>query len=370
MSAVLVPSLQVKSRILIRRRRELPIKGTLRVKQGDQVQEGDLVAEALLPGEMRIVRVAEELGIEAEETEKTVKVTQGQLVEQGSIVAERRGLFGLFVSRVTSPIKGVVELISKDTGHIAIRAEPQPLQLSAYLRGTVVAIQEHRSVLLEGEVGYIQGIFGVGGEKQGRINVLAVSPSEILTESHIQSVQKGDIVVGGCRPPIGVIRALAAKGAVGLIVGSLDDRTLQEYLGFELGIALTGDEPVPVTVIMTEGFGSLAIAEHARDLLQRSHGCLASINGATQVRAGAVRPEIVIFGAQVSAEVENCPPAHLSIGVRVRMIRVPYFGIYGEVIELPDSLEQIPSEAYARVVRIKLADGSIVTVPRANIELV
>ena len=52
------------------------------------------------------------------------------------------------------------------------------------------------------------------------------------------------------------------------------------------------------------------------------------------------------------------------------MIRVPLFGVYGNVVELPDSLEEIPSGARARVVRVKLEDGSIVTVPRANIELV
>ena len=70
MSSVLVPSLQVKAQTLMRRRRELPIKGVLLVKEGDHVREGDIVAEALLPGEMRIVRVAEELGVEADEVEK------------------------------------------------------------------------------------------------------------------------------------------------------------------------------------------------------------------------------------------------------------------------------------------------------------
>ena len=61
---------------------------------------------------------------------------------------------------------------------------------------------------------------------------------------------------------------------------------------------------------------------------------------------------------------------HMILGVKVRMIRVPYFGMYGEIVELPDKLEEIPSGARARVVRVKIGDGSVVTVPRANIELV
>ena len=249
MSSVLVPSLQVKAQTLMRRRRELPIKGVLLVKEGDHVREGDIVAEALLPGEMRIVRVAEELGVEADEVEKALRVVEGQSIAQGDLLAERRGIFGFFASRVFSPISGMLELISKETGHVAIRAAPQPLQLSAYLRGKVVETKEARSVTIESEVGFIQGIFGVGGERQGKIHVLDIAPQDILSEKHLVSIEQGDIVVGGCRPSIGVLRSLGEMGAVGLIVGSLDDRTLQEYLGFELGIALTGDESVPVTVM-------------------------------------------------------------------------------------------------------------------------
>jgi hypothetical protein len=370
MSSVLVPSLQVKAQALIRRRRELPIKGLLRVKVGDQVSEGDIVAEALLPGEMRIVRVAEELGVEADEVEKALRVVEGQAIEQGALLAERQGLFGFFTSRVSAPISGVVELISKETGHIAIRSAPKPLQLNAYLRGTVVETKDDRSLTIESHVDFIQGIFGVGGERQGKIHVLDVAPQQILAEKHLISIKKGDIVVGGCRPSISVLNTLAEIGAVGLIVGSLDDRTLQQYLGFELGIALTGDEQVPLTVIMTEGFGSFAIAEHAGMLLKKSHGCHASINGATQVRAGAIRPEILIFGADSSISDSSSVSAYMKVGVRVRMIRVPYFGMYGEIVELPDLLEEIPSGAKARVVRVKLGDGALITVPRANIELV
>lgn len=369
MSAVLVPSLQVRRAITLRRRRELPIAGEIFFKVGTRVSENDAVAAAKLPGEMRIVRVAEEFGVEPDEIKDALLVREGDVVAQGDIIAERRTFFGLFRSKVVAKHAGTVELISLETGHVALRAEAVPLQLSAYLRGTVVAVEPERALTIESRVTFIQGIFGVGGERSGTIRLLPVKPDSILTLSDLEGVMPGDILVGGCRPSGAVLAAAAKKGAVGFVVGSLDDQALSEYLGYELGIALTGDEDVPLTVVMTEGFGTLPIADHTWELLKECDGKSASINGATQVRAGAIRPEIIVFNEQLSADQEHGVSGEMRIGTKVRIIRVPYFGLYGEIVELPRELETLSSGSVARVLRVKLRSGETVTVPRANIEL-
>ena len=56
-------------------------------------------------------------------------------------------------------------------------------------------------------------------------------------------------------------------------------------------------------------------------------------------------------------------------GVRVRIIRVPYFGLYGEIIEMPSALEVLDTGGSARVLKVKLDSDATVVVPRANIEL-
>ncbi len=45
---------------------------------------------------------------------------------------------------------------------------------------------------------------------------------------------------------------------------------------------------------MTEGFGRMTMAKRTFELLRGSGGRKASVNGATQIRAGVMRPEIVI----------------------------------------------------------------------------
>jgi hypothetical protein len=370
MGVVLVPSLQVKASTRIRRRRELPIRGFLAVELGAQVNEDKVVATAHLPSEMRIVRVAEELGVEPHEAVQAIVVKEGDTVRQGDTLAERRTFFGLFRSKVVAKFSGTVELVSRETAHVALRAPPLPLELNAYLRGRVVEIEPERAVTIESRVSFVQGIFGIGGERSGKIRILDIPPREILSVSHLESARSGDILVGGCCPSSEFLHAAAARGVAALVVGSLDDKALSQYLGYELGIALTGDEKVPLTVIMTEGFGVLPIAEHTMKLLRECNGMSASVNGATQVRAGAIRPEIIVFREDLSDNDTVEKPVEMAVGVRVRVIRVPYFGQYGEITDLPKQLVKLDTGGEARVLTVRLDSGDTVTVPRANIELV
>ena len=372
--AVLTPSLQVIRSTTLRRIRELPVPGDITVKIGDKVKANDTIGQAQLAGELIILRAPEKMGIEPFEVINGLKVTQGEAVKRDQVLCEHSGLFGLFRTIFRSPTDGIVELIAERTGHIAVRLASTPIECDAYISGTVVAVKDKSSATIESKASFIQGIFGVGGERYGPLNVLAVTPDTILTPEHLPVDVKGQIIVGGMAPTIETLRRASEGGAVGLIVGSIDDRALEGYLGYDLGIALTGDEEVSMTIIITEGFGRLAIAKRTLDLLSSLNGRTASINGATQVRAGALRPEIIVAedrtlvrGAAGQPEEE---PASLEVGRQVRLIRVPYFGETATVIELPHSAQTISTGAVARVLRARLQDGREVVVPRANVELI
>jgi len=180
-------------------------------------------------------------------------------------------------------------------------------------------------------------------------------------------------LIGGHSPTTAALNAAAARGAVGFITASIDDTTLARYVGYDIGIALTGDEAVPMTLIITEGFGSLAMNDRVVSILKRAEGAQASINGATQVRAGAERPEIITRVTEEDSQhdaAESAATAGLQVGSRVRIIRVPYFGAQGRVTALPKELSQIETGALARVAHVRIElEGREVVVPRANIEL-
>jgi len=151
---------------------------------------------------------------------------------------------------------------------------------------------------------------------------------------------------------------------------------LREFTGREIAVSVTGDEDVPFTLIITEGFGKLPVSERVMNLARHYEGKEASVNGATQVRAGAMRPELIIPLAQSSAQTSSLSEGaeeetrFLRTGARVRIIRVPYFGQFGEITAMPPEPQRIPSGALVRVLDVHLDNGDEVVVPRANVELV
>lgn len=374
MAHAFTPGLMISKETSLRKRRDLPLARSILVKPGDTVTAEQIIGHASLEGDLRIVRVAEILGVSPEQVTETLQVTQGVSVQEGEILAEMRGLWGLFKTTVTSPIHGTVELISTATGHIGVRAPARRLDLRAYVSGRVVSVEENRSITIETKGAYIQGIFGVGGERTGILSVLALEIADRVTEEHIPAECRGAVLVGGHSPSIGALRKAAANGAVGFITGSIDDVTLREYVGYDIGIALTGDEAVSMTVIITEGFGAIAMSSRIADLTKELAGAACSINGATQVRAGALRPELIAPDAHETADIHVQPDrdtsSGLSVGSRIRLIRVPYFGEFATVTSLPHEPAKIPTGAWTRVLEAELDSGEIVTVPRANVERV
>ena len=173
------------------------------------------------------------------------------------------------------------------------------------------------------------------------------------------------------------VKAAQAAGVAAIIAGGIDDADLREILGYDLGVAITGTEKIGLTIVITEGFGDIAMAERTFALLSGfddgKGGREASVNGATQIRAGVMRPEIVV--ARRAGDPEPSQGARpeegaLEIGTQVRLIRDPYFGLLGAVSALPSEPAVLGSGSKARVLEVKLGDGRSVTVPRANIELI
>jgi hypothetical protein len=373
MGQAFVPGLEVTTKREITRIRELPVRGQILVKKGQIVTFDTIVARAELAGELHILRIAEKLGIEPFEVMRGVTgigIKVGQKIPKGEILCEHAGIFGLFRSSFLAPVAGTVEFISEASGHIGLRETPRALELQAFIPGEIVEIMPERSVTIRTQAAFAQGIFGIGGERVGILHVLGIKSSELVTEVHIPDNAQGKVLVGGMAPTVGALKKLAECGAVGFITGSIEAEPLKQYLGYDLGVALTGDEAVRASIIVTEGFGKLSLSPQVSELLQRFHGKTVSINGATQVRAGAIRPEIII------PHDENLSDRHprntnrtLEAGVRIRLIRVPYFGLYATVTELPHDPCLIETGTHVRVLKAKLDDGRAVVVPRANVEL-
>lgn len=366
------PGLRITERAVVRRRRRLPLPGRIHVAVGDQVTAEQVVASTELPGNVVNVNVAHELSVPPEDVPRLMLVREGDTVEARQIIAENKSFFGLFHAIARAPISGTIETISEVTGQVLVRGRPIQVTVNAYLDGTVAEVHGDEAVIVETRGALAQGILGVGGEAWGQIRTLCAGPHELCDADLIAEDCAGCILVGGGRVTLDALRRAGRAGAVAVICGSIDDVALDEFLGRPLGVAITGQEDVDITLVLTEGFGDIPMRQHTFDLLAARNGWRASVNGATQIRAGVIRPEVIIPepGATWEAEVETAGGG-LSVGDPVRLIRRPYFGRLAHIVELPERLEIIPTEAKVRVARVRLDDtGEVVTVPRANLEII
>jgi hypothetical protein len=364
--------LTVSENTVLRKERILPLKGEVLVKKGDIVKANDLVAQTLLPGKVLPLKLANKLGVLPAMIEQYLKVKPGDELKKGQIMAETKGFFGMFKSNVRSPIDGEFESISIHTGQALLREPKIKIQIKAFIDGVVDEVIPEEGVVIENKSAYAQGIFGLGYETTGEIKMLVSSPEDVVKPEDITDDCKDKIIVTGSLLDLKSINKAQTVGVRGIITGGIDDEEVKELLGYDIGVAITGHEKIGLTIVVTEGFGKINMAVKTFELLTKFEGRQASIHGMTQIRAGVIRPEIIIAQDFEAKDLTRSKPkmSTLEIGGTVRVIRQPNFGRIAKITALPEPLVTVESETRVRTLEAELEDGTKVTLPRANVEVI
>ncbi len=372
MAHAYTPGLKVLKESKVAKTRMLPLKGEVLCTTGQSVKPEDIVAATELPGNVQMVNVAGQLNVDAADVGDSMLKHEGDHVAKGEALARSKGIFGLFKSTLPSPADGTVESVSGVTGQVVLREAPIPVQVDAYITGKVIEELPQEGVVVETTGSYLQGIFGIGGERQGVIKVVVDSPDQPLEEKHLDESCAGKIVVGGSFVSLAVFRKALEIGVGGIIVGGFNYQDLKPILGYDLGVAITGGETIVTTLVVTEGFGDIAMARRTFDLMKSHEGRVASMNGATQIRAGVIRPEVIVpleESELKGSSFDEDKISGITDGSLVRIIRAPYFGVLGTVKGLPPELTKMESGTMVRVAEVEV-DGKVVLLPRANLEMV
>jgi len=366
------PGLKVLKSTKILKERRLPLKGSVESKVGDIVKPNDIVAKTDLPGNVQMINVANQLNIDASDINQCMIKTTGESVHKNDLIAETKGIFGFFKSSVLSPVDGTIETISNVTGQVVLRESPIPVEVDAYIEGKVNEVISEEGVVIKANGVFIQGIFGIGGESRGEIKTIVDNRESEITKDMITVEEKGKIIIGGSFISIDAYKKAIECEVGGIVVGGFNYYDLEEILGYTLGVAITGSEDLHTSLIVTEGYGKIQMGQQTFDLLNSHNGKLASINGATQIRAGVIRPEIII-PLDSSDALRDSGDSNKSDGMTidslVRVIRSPNFGKIGVVKELPPELRKMESETMVRVAIVHI-DGNRFEIPRSNLEVV
>lgn len=373
MAQAYVPGLRVAGSTTIRRERILPLKGDVVVEEGQVVTAEEVVARTALPGPVKTLNVVNLLGIDPTQIDEFMQKKAGDSFEKGEVLAQNKPLFGLkfLQSRIVAEFDGTVDTVSSVTGQVILRHPPRMVEIQAYFDGKVVEVRPGEGAVIETTGSFIQGIFGIGGETYGELLVAVDSPDEVLDEGQIKVEHQGKVLVGGRLFTAAAFKRAKQVGVKGVIVGGFHDDDLRDILGYDLGVAITGHEDLGLSLIMTEGFGEIAMAQKTFDLLKSREGCKVSISGATQIRAGVIRPEVIIpslDAVPVSKDTKSADNRQSS--GTIRCIRDPFFGKLGKVVQMIPELTVVESETKVRVLEVEFLDGTKAVVPRANIEMI
>jgi hypothetical protein len=275
--------------------RRLPTKGQVYVSTGQEVQPDTVIAEGtVLNPELVELKLSSLLRVDPDYVKNYVTKSEGDQVSRDEVIGVSRSFFTRQTRTARSPIDGKIESFSSSTGRMMIRGNPLKIKVSAYIPGTVKELLPKEGAVVETMGTKVEGLFGIGGEVFGELVKGVDSPEMGLSAGDITPEYTGKIIIGGALASLEALREAVKVGVSGFIVGGIDQKDLTYFLGYEIGVPVTGDEEAGLTVIITDGFGVNPMDQDLFDQLSSRAGNLACINGATHIRSRAIRPEIII----------------------------------------------------------------------------
>lgn len=245
--------------------------------------------------------------------------------------------------------------------------------IAAGLRGTVIAVTRRGSVVIEGLAAIVAGAIGAGRQVAGPLAIWQ-PPGPTAGQAYIPP---GAILVVPGPLNLIMLRRALYSGIAGVIASSIALRDLEVFLRTDLIDLLHCAHPElllntlpPLTILLTEGLGMLAMPVRTINLLNKYQGVTALLSGATSLSA-QIYPELVIPLSAVEMQEPGTgsgPEVALRPGALVRVCSGNYQGTVGTIDYLFSHQQLFPSGIRARAARIRLEDGSLLIVPLPVLE--
>ncbi len=235
------------------------------------------------------VNVAKTLNIKPQNMMPYMKKTLNDFVYAGDLIASKMIDLGedKHPMLVTAPNTGTIREINRETGTVVIQYDRKPYQRPAGIEGKVTSVKAGYSATIGYHGFTLNGIIGFGQEAWGKLKL-------IEAKAEIGSVRSDEIIAFAAKIDLDFLKQAAEKKVKGVIAASIDNPDLVEFLGEEIGVALTGNESIPFPLIITEGFGDFTMFADYTAFFRKNNGKAIYMNGHTQIRAGVVRPKIIV----------------------------------------------------------------------------
>src|SRR3972149_2351496 len=323
------------------------------VKVGDKVNIETVVAHCEISAGQRLVKVAHVIGVSPKKVKKYLLRSVGDRIYQGEIIARKRGVLGVGKRELRSPADGVITDTDQN-GDIIVKFLPTPFRLVAGANGVVNEIKEDY-IRIRTFGTEIKGASGIGKAREGLIKIVA-KPSEFIIPQKIDASCQGKIIVGGAHIDRASIEKALTVGVRGIVVGGIDYRDF-----VSLGI----QSDVGVTIIITEGFGTVSMGKDIFEAFNKAGGRYAFFNGLEKSIFIPTEKEMAVTSKEIKREVWR----QLRVGGLVRYFQPDSEELVGVVEALSPKEEALNSGLEAEIAQIKFLSGQKTGAPAANLEI-
>jgi hypothetical protein len=272
-------------------------KTRILVSVGDTVSPSDIIGEVRQSAGFRIANVALGLNVPPNKASGYALRKEGDKIFKGEVLAEKHQLFSKDTKKVYATVDGVIEHINQKNGQILVKITKKQENIPSGVWGKVVNIENDAKVTIETQVIEIVCKASRGYHREGSIKFIA-SNHEAIQEYMLKDEHTGKILIGGSMISKHVISKSINMGITGIVSGGIN---------FEDLISVGDTSDIGVTLMITEGFGTISMNNELYTFLQKFDNFYCFVDGKNgtitiplesldEVAALPVKPELKVGG--------------------------------------------------------------------------
>ncbi|MGC9359042.1 MAG: hypothetical protein ACP5G7_01535 [Anaerolineae bacterium] len=321
------------------------------MKEGQLVAADTVVARAEARHQLRVLNVAESLGVAPAGMTPHLRVKSGDSVAAGDVIAEATRWW-LWHRRVTAPVDGRVQLVRD--GFVFLRTSRPAEELTANLPGLVQQVHPGRGVTIVTSAAHLRASWGSSGHGIGPLTLLQGDDDGWLAPGQVGPRQRGAILVARrARDPEVIQRAVACL-VQGLVVGSMPQPVARQC------------EELGLPALATEGFGETPMPDVVFDGLKEFRQKGAVLFG-SEPHTG-LQAELIVPRARIPRSA-LVPYHQVSVGTIVRVTAGPHRGAIGLVSEVPSGLVRTDLGDWVEGVFVRVGRGERVFAALSNVRV-
>jgi hypothetical protein len=337
----------------ITRTRLLPYPGRVLVRIDQKVTPSDVIAETSVGRKHTIVDLADLLQQPAEKIEPMLKVKRGQKVAKGDLLAESPGIFG---REALSPVAGRV--IALGGGKMVLETARMPIEVRAGVAGTVIDVIEERGAVIRASGALVQGVWGNGKMDAGVLLSLIEKPDDVLDATRLDVSMRGSVILAGHVADAAALKNAAELPVRGMVLSSMSPNL----------ITLARQASYPI--LLLDGFGRRPMNATAFKLLSTNLKRDIAINAHTLNKKDGAVPELFL-SLPFNQEPPEAPVVEsFAPGQKVRVLSMIQPIRTGTLVSISYGLTVLPSGVNARAARVQLDNaGDQILVPLSNLQV-